>query len=91
MRNLLALLAAVTLLVAGIGLWRGWFSIETTPPDAEGHRNITIDVDTQKVSSDIHKGEEKIHQTMDKKLNQDEKGKHAETARPTKGNKAIPD
>jgi hypothetical protein len=55
MRNLLAGLAAVVLIVAGAGWYLGWFHVQTAPT-SDGHRKIEVDVDTKKISGDVHKG-----------------------------------
>jgi hypothetical protein len=55
MRNLLALLAAVVLVVAGIGWYRGWFHVQARP-GSDGHEQISIDVDRKKIAADVKKG-----------------------------------
>jgi hypothetical protein len=65
MRNLLALGAAGVLGFAGIGWYLGWYKIQSTPaPD--GHRTISIDVDTTKIKKDVNRGEEKVHDYLSK-------------------------
>ncbi len=55
MRNLLALLAAVVLVVAGLGWYLGWFHIRATP-NGDGHEQISIDVDKKKIAADVKQG-----------------------------------
>lgn len=55
MRNLLALLAAVVLIVAGVGWYLGWFHIRATPT-GDGHEQISIDVDKNKITADVKQG-----------------------------------
>jgi hypothetical protein len=64
MRNLLALLAAVLLLVAGLGWYLDWFKVKAQPAEA-GHHNVSIDIDKKKISQDIQKGEERLHQMLE--------------------------
>jgi hypothetical protein len=59
MRNLLAFLAAVTLTVAGLGWYLGWYKVENTAA-VDGHHNVNIDVNTDKITEDIHRAEKKI-------------------------------
>ncbi len=54
MRNILAMLAAGALAVAGLGWYMGWYHFQSTP-SANGHRQINIDVDTKKVAEDVNK------------------------------------
>ena len=55
MRNLLALLAAVVLVVAGLGWYLGWFHVRATPT-GDGHEQISIDVDKKKIAADVKQG-----------------------------------
>jgi hypothetical protein len=59
MRNLLALFAMVVLVFAGVGWYRDWYRVQTTPSDV----HITINRD--KVSSDVRRGEERLHDALD--------------------------
>src|SRR5262245_41380929 len=60
MRNILALLAAAVLVFAGVGWYLGWYEISRTT-DSDGHPNITIDLNNQKITEDLKKGEQKVH------------------------------
>jgi hypothetical protein len=59
MRNLLALLAATTLVLLVAGWYCGWYSI-TTAPGADGHRKLNIDINTTKLGADLKKAEDSI-------------------------------
>ena len=59
MKNLLALGAAGVIGFAGIGWYLGWYKIQTTPT-ADGHRQISIDLNTPKIKEDVGKGKEKL-------------------------------
>jgi hypothetical protein len=59
MRNLLALLALLLLVIGGAGWYLGWFTLHTQPGDS-GHRKVSIDIDTNKIGQDLHKGEEHL-------------------------------
>jgi hypothetical protein len=63
MRNLLALLAVLVLLFAGVGWYRDWFKVRSEPA-ASGHRNVNIDIDTHRIGQDLHQGEKKIEQIL---------------------------
>ncbi len=67
MRNMLAFLAAATLTVVGVGWYLDWFKLHSVPAES-GHRQLSIDVDTSKITHDIHKAEQKIETKLaDKK------------------------
>ncbi len=68
MRNLLALLAAVVLIVAGLGWYLGWYHVQTTPT-ADGHREIKVDVDTKKITADVKKGVQEGTQKVEEFVN----------------------
>jgi hypothetical protein len=59
MRNILALIGAVVLIVAGLGWYFGWYQLGTDPA-SDGHRKINVDVNTQKIVDDVKKGEQKV-------------------------------
>ena len=66
MRNLLALAAVVIIILAVVGYYQGWYTFKDTPaPD--GHHNITLDVDGNKIKEDINKVEEKVGGVLQKK------------------------
>ena len=63
MRNLLALLAAGVLVFLGIGWYLGWYKISSAP-GADGHRQISIDLNTNKIKEDVNRGESKLHDAL---------------------------
>jgi hypothetical protein len=63
MRNLLALVAALLLLIGGAGWYLGWFRVHSQPAES-GHRNVSIDIDTNKIGQDLHKGEERLQEII---------------------------
>jgi hypothetical protein len=65
MRNLLALVGAAVLTFAGVGWYLGWYSFHPTPSATPGHQGVNIDIDAQKIKSDVHKGEVKVEQAID--------------------------
>src|SRR5262245_24792212 len=69
MRNLLALLAAGVLVFLGIGWYLGWYKISSTP-GADGHRQISIDLNTNKIKEDVNKGESRLHDALTNDKNQ---------------------
>jgi hypothetical protein len=64
MRNLLALLAALLLIFAGLGWYLDWFKVKQHPSEP-GHNNVSIDINTKKIGQDLHKGEQKLQQILD--------------------------
>ena len=59
MRNLLALAAMGLLVFVGLGWYLGWYKVHNTTT-TDGHREITIDLDTPKIKADVSKGETKL-------------------------------
>lgn len=80
MRNLLALLAAIVLLVAGLGWYRGWYRVHSSPAPP-GHHAVNIDIDKDKIGKDLHEGEEELQKVIENKL-KDTNAKRAEKAPP---------
>ncbi len=78
MRNLLALVAAVVLLVAGIGWYRGWYRVQNSPA-SPGHHAVNIDIDKDKIGKDLHEGEEELQKVLESKR-RDTSEKRAEKA-----------
>lgn len=78
MRNLLALLAAVVLLFAGVGWYRGWYRIQHSPAPP-GHHAVNIDIDRDKIGKDLHEGEEELQKVIESKL-KDNSEKRSEKA-----------
>lgn len=77
MRNLLAFAAAVVLTFAIVGWYLDWYQVKNDSASA-GHHNVNIDINGVKVVEDLKKGEEKIHQAIEKSQT-DESNKGAET------------
>lgn len=65
MRNLLAFAAFAVLVVGGVGWYRGWYTVQSTPT-ANGGRNININVNRPKIVQDIERGEEKVREILKK-------------------------
>jgi hypothetical protein len=61
MRNLLAFLAAAGLTVAGVGWYRGWFTLQTSTQPS-GHRNLSIDINSPKINEDLQRGRQYLLQ-----------------------------
>jgi predicted exporter len=51
MRNMLALVGLLVMVVAGVGLYRGWFKF-----NVDSDKNVTINVDGQRAIQDGKKG-----------------------------------
>jgi hypothetical protein len=63
MRNLLAFVAALVLTLVGLGWYLDWFKFATAP-GSDGHRTVTIDVNTNKISHDVHKAEDEVQHKL---------------------------
>ena len=63
MRNLLALAALLLLTFLGLGWYLGWYKVQTAP-SGNGHREIQIDLDTNKIKGDVIKEENKLHDIL---------------------------
>lgn len=65
MRNLLAFLAAAVLVVGGVGWYLDWFKFSSSPL-SDGHHNVSIDINSNKITDDLNKGGKKIEEMIDK-------------------------
>ncbi len=59
MRNLLALGGAALLIFLGLGWYLDWYRLKAAP-GTDGHRQINIDLNTNKITEDVGKGKEKV-------------------------------
>jgi hypothetical protein len=73
MRNLLALLATAILTVAGLGWYLDWYKVRSQPASVPGQRSVGIDINTHKISEDLHQGEEKLQNFLDSKTKEQAK------------------
>ncbi|HEY7331306.1 MAG TPA: hypothetical protein VH592_26970 [Gemmataceae bacterium] len=73
MRNMLALFGAALLTVVGVGWYLGWYKVRNQPASVPGQHSVNIDIDTNKVRSDLEQGEQKIQQWLEKKNSDDSK------------------
>jgi hypothetical protein len=65
MRSLIKLLVVLLICLAGIGLYRGWFSFSSHSPDTEGDKvNVNMSVDKGKMKSDVKKAKEKVKEEV---------------------------
>ena len=61
MRSWTKLLGVLLICLAGIGLYRGWFSVSSPKSDPEGDKvNVNLSVDKGKMKSDVRKAEQKV-------------------------------
>lgn len=71
MRNMLAFLAAAVLVFLGLGWYLDWYSFKNLPTGTPGHQSFNIDINKDKITRDVEKGvqkgEEKVHEVIDKK------------------------
>jgi len=66
MKNLFALLGALVVTFAAVGWYLDWYKIQSST-DANGHREVNIDLNTKKINEDIHKGNNKVEQVIEHK------------------------
>jgi hypothetical protein len=70
MRTLLVVLLLLVMGLVGLGFYRGWFSSAKTGNPESGRQGVQIEVDQNRIRSDIEKAKEKIGgaggQTRDK-------------------------
>lgn len=59
MKNLLALIGLVVVLVAGLGWYLGWYKLSAE----SGH--VKVDVDTKEIREDLNKGREAVGNILD--------------------------
>jgi hypothetical protein len=65
MRNLLAFLSALTLTFFGLGWYLGWYKLHSNP-GAEGHRSVTIDINTVKIGADLERGKQELQEIIER-------------------------
>lgn len=65
MKNLLALLGGLFLVLAAVGWYQGWYSIDQVPAEG-GTTTLNISIDTGKIREDISKGKDKIGGLLNK-------------------------
>ncbi len=65
MRSLIKVLVVLSICLAGIGFYRGWFSLSNSKPAAEGDKvNINLSVDKGKMKSDVREAEQKVKEEI---------------------------
>jgi hypothetical protein len=64
MRNILAFIGALVVTLVVVGWYEDWFQLRTTP-GADGNRNLSIDIDSKKVTDDVKKTENEIQHLLD--------------------------
>src|ERR1700736_3051508 len=66
MKNLLAFIGAALVTVVALGWYLDWYQIRTSPWSSGGHQNVNIDINRAKIDEDLKKGEDKVHDVLDK-------------------------
>jgi hypothetical protein len=66
MRNLLAFLAAVVLIVGVTGWCRSWYAVETVPADV-GKVAFRVDVNCLQIAHDARDGVRAVRQALERK------------------------
>ena len=69
MKNFLAFVGAAIIVFLGLGWYLGWYNVLLKPGDA-GHSKLEVDINKQKIGSDVQtgvqKGQEKVQEFLDK-------------------------
>ncbi len=65
MRNLLALVGAAILTFGGVGWYLGWYKLEPATSSAPGHQSVTVDINAQKIKTDLDRGEQKAKEVIE--------------------------
>jgi hypothetical protein len=66
MKTLMKVLVVLAICVAGLGFYRGWFSLSSRGRDAENNKiNVSLTVDPDKMKEDAEKVEEKTAELTD--------------------------
>lgn len=60
MRNFLALIGLLLVLVVGVGVWQGWFKFAV-----DSNKKVTVEVDGQKATDDTKKFGEAVKDKLD--------------------------
>lgn len=76
MRNMLALLALAVLTFGGLGWYLDWYKVQSSPV-TEGRQSVNIDINRDKIISDVHKGLQQLEERT--------QGVATKTAEPTAG------
>jgi hypothetical protein len=93
MRNLLAFLAAALITFLGLGWYLEWYKVSSTPA-SDGHREVHIDINTNKIGQDLDKGEKKVRDALGKKSKADQssgKGSPSATAKDAEAGNGAPE
>ncbi len=86
MRNMLAFVGAIVVTVGGVGYYLDWYQVRSNP-SLTGQRSFNIDINTNKIGDDLHKGTAKVQDVLDKRRQEAEAKLKAEAAKldPSKG------
>jgi hypothetical protein len=63
---MLAFFAALVITLAAVGWYLDWYKVRSSPSPT-GKRSVTIDINTVKIGSDLHKAEQGLEKKMEKK------------------------
>jgi hypothetical protein len=73
MRNLLALIGAAVVLVAVVGWYRNWYTVETTAGGG-GQQSVNIEIDRSRINEDIQKGSDRLHDALERSRKEAKQG-----------------
>jgi len=65
---LIKLVVVLAICLAGVGLYRGWFSLPKATPDTEANNadkiNVNVSVDKDKMKADVKNAKEKVKEEI---------------------------
>ncbi len=64
MSRIITLLVLLIVLIAGVGYYRGWFTVSTDK--GSGHTDVTVTVDKDKIKQDEQKAKDKAKELEQK-------------------------
>jgi hypothetical protein len=70
MRNILAFVGALVVTFAALGWYLDWYRIKRDPAPS-GHQNLNIDLNSEKIVDDVHKGVQKGEEKLQNILESD--------------------
>ena len=70
MRNLLALLGLLVLLVVGVGWYQGWYQVTHSPGKEPGFQRLEIDINQKQITTDVQEGLRRSQEQLKRWLDQ---------------------
>lgn len=70
MRNLLALIGLLLVLVVGVGWYQGWYQVSHSPGKEPGFQRLEIDINQKQITSDVQEGLRRSQEQISRWLEQ---------------------